>query len=125
MRFRDDIFNSWVFTEIIVEQAAKKKKIGLHPELNYETMVDSIASWLNQWMRFTMPRPDELIDLLSDAFLLVMKAKRMKVEICNYEAFSEALRADVYRKLLDYIKFCDKGVRTYYKMNTKKNKDKE
>ena len=53
------------------------------------------------------------------------KAKRMKVEICNYEAFSEALRADVYRKLLDYIKFCDKGVRTYYKMDTKKNKDKE
>ena len=61
MRFRDDIFNSWVFTEM---------------------------------------------------------------EICNYEAFSEALRADVYRKLLDYIKFCDKGVRTYYKMDTKKNKDK-
>ena len=125
MRFRDDIFNSWVFTEIIVEQAAKKKKIGLYPELNYETMVDSIASWLNQWMRFTMPRPDELIDLLSDAFLLVMKAKRMKVEINNYEAFSEALRVDVYKKLIEYIKYCNIGVKTYYKMNTNMKKEKE
>ena len=125
MKYRDDIFNSWVFSEIIVEQAAKKKKIGLYPELNYETLVDSIASWLNQWMRFTMPRPDELIDLLSDAFLLVMKAKRMKVEINNYEAFSEALRVDVYKKLIEYIKYCNIGVKTYYKMNTNMKKEKE
>ena len=125
MKYRDDIFNSWVFSEIIVEQAAKKKKIGLYPELNYETMVDSIASWLNQWMRFTMPRPDELIDLLSDAFLLVMKAKRMKVEINNYEAFSEALRVDVYKKLIEYIKYCNIGEKTYYKMNTNMKKEKE
>ena len=125
MKYRDDIFNSWVFSAIIVEQAAKKKKIGLYPELNYETLVDSIASWLNQWMRFTMPRPDELIDLLSDAFLLVMKAKRMKVEINNYEAFSEALRVDVYKKLIEYIKYCNIGVKTYYKMNTNMKKEKE
>ena len=125
MKYRDDIFNSWVFSEIIVEQAAKKKKIGLYPELNYETLVDSIASWLNQWMRFTMPRPDELIDLLSDAFLLVMKAKRMKVEINNYEAFSEALRVNIYKKLIEYIKYCNIGVKTYYKMNTNMKKEKE
>ena len=25
-------------------------------------------------------------------------------------------RADVYRKLMEYIKYCDKGVKTYYKI---------
>ena len=113
---KGDLFNAMVYAEIIVAEADKKKKLGLYPELNYDTLVVSIASWLNCWMRFTMPRPDELIDLLSDAFLLVMKAKRMKIEIENYEAFAEALRADVYRKLMDYLKNCDKGIRTYYKV---------
>ena len=116
MKFRDDLFNSWVYSEIIVEQAAKKKKLGIYPEQNYETLVDAIASWMNCWMRFTMPRPDELIDLLSDAFLLVMKSARKKVEIGNYEAFAEALRADVYRRLMVYLENCDKGVREFFKM---------
>lgn len=116
MMKRGDLFNSWVYAEIIVADAAKKKELGFYPELNYDTLVASIASWLNCWMRFTMPRPDELIDLLSDTFLLVMKAKRKKIELENYEAFAEALRADVYRKLMDYLEFCDKGIRTFYKV---------
>ena len=35
MKIRDDMFNSWVYSEIIVEQASRKKKLGLYPELNY------------------------------------------------------------------------------------------
>ena len=120
MMRRGDLFNSWVYADIIIADAQKKNKCGLYPELNYDTIVKSIAQWMNGWMRFTMPRPDELIDLISDAFLLIMKAKRRDVSEANYEAFVEALRVDVYRALMKYLENCDKGVKTYYKLKTKK-----
>ena len=120
MMRRGELFNSWVYAEIIVADAQKKKKLGLFPEYNYDTLVYSIAQWMNGWMRFTMPKPDELIDLISDAYLLIMTAKRRDVNIENYEAFAEALRADVYRQLMKYLENCDKGVKTLYRLRTNK-----
>lgn len=117
MMSRGELFNSWVYAQIIIAEAQKKKDLGLYPEQNYETIVKSIASWMNCWMRFTMPKPDELIDLISDAYLMVMKAKRMAISEENYEAFAEALRADVYKEMMRYLINCDKGVKTFYKLN--------
>ena len=116
MKIKDEMFISWAYAEKIIEEAAKKKKLRLYPELSYDELVQEIASWMNCWMRFTMPRLDELIDLMSDAFLLVMKTTRKEVEENNYEAFAEALRADVYRRLMVYLENCDKGVREFFKM---------
>lgn len=110
----DNLFNSFVYSDMIVKMADMKRKHGYEPELDYDSLVSAIAAWMNSWMRFTMPKVSEMVDLLSDAFLLVMKAKRMKCEEANYEAFIEAIRADVYKELMYRIRFCNKGVREYY-----------
>lgn len=114
MKIKDEMFISWAYAEKIIEEAAKKKKLRLYPELSYDELVQEIASWMNCWMRFTMPRPGELIDLMSDAFLLVMRATKKELNDVNYEAFAEALRADVYRRLMVYLENCDKGVREFF-----------
>ena len=121
MNIKEKMFISWAYAENIVEEAAKKKKLRLYPEMNYDELVESIAYWMNGWMRFTMPRLEELIDLMSDAYLLVMNATHKEVDIDNYEAFAEALRADVYRKLMEYIENCGMGVREFYKIKKLKN----
>jgi len=114
MKITDRLYVSWAYADMIVEEASKKQKLGLFPELEYEELVQMIASWMNCWMRFTMPRPGELIDLMSDAFLLVMRATKKELNDVNYEAFAEALRADVYRRLMVYLENCDKGVREFF-----------
>ena len=121
MKITDRLYVSWAYADMIVEEASKKQKLGLFPELEYEELVQMIASWMNCWMRFTMPRPGELIDLMSDAFLLVMRATKKELNDVNYEAFAEALRADVYRRLMVYLENCDKGVREFFLMKELKN----
>ena len=94
---RGDYFNGQVYGEMIVADAENKKRSGFLPELNYEKLVEKIAAWLEGWLLFAMPRPGELMDLLSDAFLLVMKAKRKLLTMENYYEFMEGLRNDVIR----------------------------
>ena len=94
---RGDYFNGQVYGEMIVSDAEDKKRRIFQPDLNYEKLVEKIARWLEGWLMFTMPRPGELMDLLSDAFLLVMKAKRKQLTMENYYEFMEGLRSDVIR----------------------------
>ena len=94
---RGDYFNGQVYGEMIVSDAEDKKRRIFQPDLNYEKLVEKIARWLEGWLMFTMPRPGELMDLLSDAFLLVMKAKRKQLTMENYYEFMEGLRSVVIR----------------------------
>ena len=93
---RGDYFNGQVYGEMIVSDAENKKRSGFLPELNYEKLVEKIAAWLEGWLLFAMPRPGELMDLLSDAFLLVMKSKRKLLTMENYYEFMEGENISAY-----------------------------
>ena len=107
------MFDGQVFAQIIVEDA--KKKGAEYVRMNYEALVQEIARWLKSWLQPSLPEPSGLVALLTDTFLIVMKAKRKALTIENYMEFASELKADVLRELTkDVVKKC-KGYRTAMK----------
>ena len=109
------LFDGQCFAEMIVEDA-KSKKSKDYIDMSYEAMVREIAEWLRSWMRPELPKPSRLMALLTDAFLLVMKTKRMKLTIENYMEFAELLEADVLRVMAKHYVKKDKGFRTSFQI---------
>ena len=107
------IFDGQVVAQIIVEDA--KKKGADYVKMNYEALVQEIAQWLKSWLLPSLPEPSGLIALLTDTFLIVMKAKRKSLTIENYMEFAEELRADVLRELTKDVVKRGKGYRTAIK----------
>ena len=117
-----DLFTPNVYGEIIVELASQKKKSNLNPQGNYDEIVYDIAQWIESLLGLHMPKLSDLAEMLADAFLLVMKAKRMSPDLNNFEFFVDHLRADVYRELFSDIKDKDLGIKTKYEVKVKKVK---
>ena len=111
--FRDLSSDARAYAEVICSMAEKKKKCDYKPEESYESIVRHIACWLEEWLSPSMPQPSNLIDLLSDAFVLVMRSKRKPLTLENCVEFIKMLRNDVFHYLgKDYAKA--KGIRTTY-----------
>lgn len=103
-----------VVADLVLENTLRLKKADIMPERNYQYLVERIAKWLDQWLSCAIPSPTELIALLSEAFLLVMKGKRMTPSMENYLIFVDNIRADVIKVLAkDYLKK-NKGISTNY-----------
>ena len=107
------MFDGQVFAQMIVEDA--KKKGAEYVRMNYETLVQEIARWLKSWLQPSLPEPSGLMALLTDAFLIVMKAKRKALTIENYMEFASELKADVLRELTKDVVKKGKGYRTAIK----------
>ena len=100
--------------DLVLENTLRLKKADIMPERNYQNLVECIAKWLDRWLSCAIPSPTELIALLSEAFLLVMKGKRMKPTMENYLIFVDNIRADVIKVLAkDYLKK-NKGISTNF-----------
>ena len=111
--FRDLSYDAMAYAEVICGIAERKKKYDFMPEESYESIVRHIACWLEEWLSPSMPQPSNLIDLLSDAFVLVMRSKRKPLTLENCVEFIKMLRDDVFHYLgKDYAKA--KGIRTTY-----------
>ena len=94
-----------VVADLVLENTLRLKKAGIMPERNYQNLVERIANWLDGWLSCVIPSPTELIAMLSEAFLLVMKGKRMTPTMENYLIFVDNIRADVIKVLAkDYLK---------------------
>ena len=103
-----------VVADLVLENALRLKRADIMPERNYQNLVERIAKWLDLWLSCAIPSPTELIGLLSEAFLLVMKGKRMKPTMENYLIFVDNIRADVIKVLAkDYLKK-NKGISTNF-----------
>ena len=103
-----------VVADLVLENTLRLKKSDIMPERNYQNLVDRIAKWLDCWLSCAIPSPSELIALLSEAFLLVMKGKRMTPTMENYLIFVDNIRADVIKVLAkDYLK-TNKGISTNF-----------
>ena len=111
-----DLFTPNVYGELIVELASEKKKSNLNPSGNYDEIIHDIASWISQLLSMRMPKLSDLVEMLADAFLLVMKAKRMKLDMNNYEFFVDILKADVYRELFKNVFNSNKGIKTKFEI---------
>ena len=112
--FRDLSYDALAYAEVICSMAEKKKKCDYMPEESYEAIVRHIGCWLEEWLSPSMPKPSNLIDMLSDAFLLVMRSNRMSLTLENCVEFIKMLRDDVFHYLgEDYVKV-KKGIRTSY-----------
>ena len=110
------MFDGQVFAELIIKEAISKKEAKCYPEINYQTIVYKIAEWLSKWLSYEIPKPSELIALLTDGFLMVMKAKRMKLTPENYLDFLDALKADVMKEIsIEFVKK-GKGIRATYQI---------
>ena len=109
------MFEGQLFAEIIVHDAQQKKNVD-YVHLSYDAMVREIASWLRSWLHADLPKPSELVALLTDAFLLVMKTQRKKLTYENFFDFQLALEADVMRYLAKEFEKTHKGIKTSYKM---------
>ena len=107
------MFDGQVFAQIIVEDA--KKKGAEYVRMNYEALVQEIARWLKSWLQPSLPEPSGLVALLTDTFLIVMKAKRKALTIENYMEFASELKADVLRELTKDVVKKGKGYRTAMK----------
>ena len=107
------MFDGQVVAQIIVEDA--KKKGAECVKMNYEALVQEMARWLKSWLMPSLPEPSGLIALLTDSFLIVMKAKRKTLTIENYMEFAEELKADVLRELTKDVVKRGKGYRTAIK----------
>ena len=118
---RGSYFDGMVYAETILKEAQDRKKHDYVPELNYQKIVEKIGSWLDGWLKYTMPRPSELLDLYADAFLMVMKTQRKPLTLENYAIFSEALRFDVMRSMMGYFVKYDDGIRTNYSFRKKRS----
>ena len=111
--FRDLSSDARAYAEVICSMAEKKKKCDYMPAESYESIVRHIACWLEEWLSPSMPKPSYLIDMLSDAFVLVMRSKRMSLTLENCVEFIKMLRNDVFHYLgKDYAKA--KGIKTTY-----------
>ena len=107
------MFDGQVVAQIIVEDA--KKKGANYVTMNYEALVYEIARWLKSWLQPSLPEPSGLVALLTDAFLIVMKAKRKSLTIENFMEFIDELKADVLRELTKDVVKKGKGYRTAMK----------
>ena len=108
------IFEGQFLAQMIVKDAQSKSVE--YVEMSYDAMVKEIAKWLRSWLCPEVPRPSELMALLTDSFLVVMKAKRKKLTLENFMDFLEDLEADVLKVVAqDYVKK-GKGVKTKYKI---------
>lgn len=115
--FRDLSYDARAYAEVICSMAERKRKCDYMPEESYESIVRHIACWLEEWLTPSMPKPSYIIDMLSDAFLLVMRSKRKALDLENCMEFILLIRNDVFSYLgKDYVK--SKGIRTTY--NVKK-----
>ena len=108
-------FDDMVYAEIVVAEAEKKKKMDYSPKLNYKTIVETAASWLEDWLTLGMPRPSELFDLESDAFLMVMKSQRKLPTMDNFKEFVNAFRCDVLSHLTKKYQKMKIGISTNYR----------
>lgn len=111
-----DLFTPNGYAELIVEVASRMKSMECPAELNYNTIIREIATWVEDLFGLRMPRLSQLVELTASAFILVMKAKRMKVDVDNYQEFLECLRADLYRELYQRIKNSSAGIKTKYEI---------
>ena len=111
---RGNYFDGKIYADTILAEAQVRKKMDYTPELNYQTIVKRIGTWIEGWLEFTMPRPSELVGLVADAFLMVMKAQRKQLTMENYVVFSEALKFDVMRSMMGYFAKYDDGIKTNY-----------
>ena len=111
-----DLYTPNMYAELIVEVANQLKNMDPPSELNYDQMVQEIAQWFNDLLGLRMPKLSVLVGLVAGCFALVMKAKRMKIDVDNYEFFVDHLRADVYRELFGDIKDKDLGIKTKYEI---------
>ena len=103
-----------VVADLVLENTLRLKKADIMPERNYQNLVECIAKWLDRWLSCAIPSPTELVTLLSEAFLLVMKGKRMTPSMENYLIFVDNIRADVIKVLAkDYLKK-NKGISTNF-----------
>ena len=118
---RGNSFDGRIYADMILSEAQERKKMDYTPELNYQTIVKKIGTWIEGWLAFTMPRPSELVGLVADAFLMVTKAQRKQLTMENYVVFSEALKFDVMRSMLGYFVKYDDGIRTNYTFRKKRN----
>ena len=110
------MFDGQVFAQLVIDDAISKKSHKVDARLNYATIVSEIARWLTDWLSTEIPKPSELVALLTDAFLMVMKAKRKPLTMENYAIFINALNADVIKELAkDYVKK-GKGIRETYQI---------
>ena len=101
------MFDGQVFAELVIKEATSKKDAKCNPEINYQTIVYKIAEWLSKWLSYEIPKP---------SFLMVMKAKRMKLTPENFLVFLDALKADVMKEIsIEFVKK-GKGIRATYQI---------
>lgn len=110
------MFDGQVFAELVIKEAISKKESCGYPEINYHAIVNKIAEWLSKWLSYEVPKPSELVALLTDGFLMVMKAKRMKLTPENFLVFLDALKADVMKEIsIEFVRK-GKGIRETYQI---------
>ena len=107
------MFDGQIFAQMIVEDAKSKSVECV--ETSYDAMVRDIAKWLRSWLQPKLPEPSGLMALLTDAFLVVMKAKRKQLTMENYLEFATNLEADVLKELTKDVVKRGKGYRTTIK----------
>ena len=115
-----DLYTPNAYGEIVVEIASQKNKSSINPQGNYDEIVRDIANWIGNLLSLQMPKVSHLTEMLADAFLLVMKSKRMKLDLNNFQSFLDHLRADVYRELARGVMGRGLGIKTKYKVKVKK-----
>jgi hypothetical protein len=115
---RDHYFDLNIYGEMVVADAERKKKAGYVPPYTYERMVIEMKQWLKGWLSLTMPKPSELEDLMSDAFLVVMKSKRQQLTLENFRDFIQGLQGDVMVEIAKEYK----SLKQFYKTNIKTRK---
>lgn len=110
------MFDGQLFAELVIKEAIRKKEARIYPKINYQTIVYKIAEWLSNWLSSEVPKPSELVALLTDGFLMVMKAKRKKLTPENFLEFLEALKADVMKEIsIEFVRK-GKGIRETYQI---------
>ena len=115
-----NLYTPNMYGEIIVKIASQKKKLSINPQGNYDEIVHDIANWIENLLGMYMPRLSDLTEMIADAFLLVMKSKRMKPDLNNFQSFLDHLRADVYRELARGVMGRGLGIKTKYEVKVKK-----
>lgn len=125
MRKNNGLYCFFDVYETTLKALKERKEIVATHDLveTYDDAVWQIAHFLNSHLRFTATIQEEIPELLVLAWHYAHKEYGCPLKESEYEAFVEALRVDVYKKMTEWVKH-DVGMAEWYgeKMKTKNKK---
>lgn len=129
MRKNNGIYCFFDVHETTLTALKRRKEIVANYDLveTYDDAVWQIAHFLNSHLRFTATIQEEIPELLVLAWHYAHKEHGCPLKESEYEAFVEALRVDVYKKLTEWVKR-DVGMAEWYgkkKQKTINNKQQK